>query len=236
MPPDIEENEEIIDEVEDESPSGGSKIVVWLVIFGLAVLFLPLYIISTTVKSTNEKLSTGLEDVQAVLSATPAVPPAQQTLSAQFLSLQKQSQAAGSVSSTLIASYINWPTIMAAVGAYDPNQMNVNSVTQIVNGIRITGRAQQETIAMAYADMLRASGLFDVVAVESITLQSIMITATPMPTATPQPSVTPVPTTAPSGRTQQSALTPMPTIELKVTDFIISVTIKKASAANGRST
>ena len=119
---------------------------------------------------------------------------------------------------------------MASISAFDPNQMTVSSVVQIESGVRITGRAQQEIIAMAYADMLRASNLFDMVAVESITLQSVFITPTPMPTVTPNSAAGPTPTP-----NNAANLTPEPTIELKLTDFIISVTIKKVNAGNGRS-
>lgn len=247
MPPDIEENEDELQDMEDgesEAPSGGSKIVIWLVIGGLAILFLPLYVISTTVKSTNEKLTTQLEDIQVTLSAPPHIEPVQQTLSSQFLDIQQQSKAVGSISSTLVASYINWPKVMAIIGAYDNDQMNVNNVTQISTGIRITGRAKQEIVAMAYADMLRQSGLFDTVAVESIDLQSVIITATSVPTSTPSPTstVTPPPatpaTSVPATATPKVQITPTtnPTMEIKVTEFIISVTVKKENAGDGRST
>jgi len=230
MPPtDVEmDNEEELQEGE-KATAGGSKIVIWLVICALAVLFLPLYVISTTVKKTNEKLTTDIENIQATLSAPAPVNPVKQTLSAQYLDMQNQSSALGSIQSTLLAAHINWPTIMATIGAYDTNQMAVNNVSQIASGIRITGRAKEEIIAMAYADMLRASGLFDVVAVESITLQSVIITVTPSNTAVPAAETTVDPN-------QQMTPTPLPTAEIKVTDFIISVTIKKETATDGRST
>ena len=237
MPPtDIEDDDVELQEGDGETPArSGSKIVIWLVICGLAVLFLPLYIISTTVKNTNDKLSTDLDSIQATLSSTPPISPVQQTLSAQFLDLQNQSKAVGSIRSSLMASHINWPTVMAIIGAYDTNQIAVNNVDQISTGIRITGRAKQEIVAMAYADMLRASGLFETVAVESINLQSVMITVTPMPTAspTPLPAITATPS---SPNKNQATATPVPTIEIKVTDFIISVTMKKENTADGRST
>lgn len=238
MPPtDIEDIEDVSQESEGEAPAGGSKLVIWLVICGLAVLFLPLYVISTTVKSTNLKLTTQLEGIQATLTAPAPVNPLKQTLSAQFLSIQSQSSAMGSIRSTLMASHINWPTIMAIIGAYDTNQMAVNNVDQIATGIRISGRAKQEIVAMAYADMLRASGLFETVSVESINLQSIMITATAMPTAIPSPiPATEVATSQPAQNKTQLTQTPVPTLEIKVTDFIISVTIKKENATDGRST
>ena len=214
----------------DEAPAGSSKIVIWLVLFGLMILFLPLYVVSTTIKSTNEKLTTELEGIQSTLDAPPLVDPAKESLSAQLADIQAQNQALESIRASLMSAYINWPSVMASISAFDPNQMTVGSVVQIESGVRITGRAQQEIIAMAYADMLRASNLFDTVAVESITLQSIFMTATPMPTVTPNsaggPTATPI---------DAANLTPEPTIELKLTDFIISVTIKKVNAGNGRS-
>lgn len=216
---------------EGEAPARGSgKLVLWLIICGLGVLFLPLYIISTTVKTTNEELTTELTNIEATLSATPPVPPELQTLSADFSNTQMQSQTVGSINSTLKDSYINWPTVMAALGAYDLGQMSLTSITQIDKGMRITGRATREIVAMSYADMLRSSGLFDNVAVESITLQSIYITATPTPTTT-APTVE-----ATVDNRSRATVVPVPTIEVKMTDFIISVTMKKATVNDGRST
>jgi len=220
---------------EGEAPArGSSKLVLWLIICGLGVLFLPLYIISTTVKTTNEELTTELADIEATLSATPPVPAELQTLSAEFANTQLQSQTVGSINSTLQDSYINWPTVMAALGAYDLGQMSLTSITQIDNGMRLTGRATREIVAMAYADMLRSSGLFDNVAVESITLQSIFVTATPAPT-TVAPTLDPTLQTTADSRVQPTVAL-IPTIELKMTDFIISVTMKKATVNDGRST
>lgn len=216
---------------EGEAPARGSgKLVLWLIICGLGVLFLPLYVISTTVKTTNEELTTELTNIEATLTATPPVPAELQTLSADFANTQLQNQTVGSINSTLQDSYINWPTVMAALGAYDLGQMSLTSITQIDNGMRLTGRATREIVAMSYADMLRASGLFDNVAVESITLQSVFITATPTPTTT-----APTVEATVDNRSRATAV-PIPTIEVKMTDFIISVTMKKATVNDGRST
>lgn len=227
LPTDNIDNEDEVQEG-DAPPRSSNKLVLWLIICGLGVLFLPLYIISTTVKTTNEELTTELTNIEATLSATPPVDPKLQTLSAEFANTQKQNQAVGSINSTLNNTYINWPTVMAALGAYDLTQMSVTSVSQIEMGMRINGRATREIVAMAYADMLRETGLFETVAVESITLQSVFITATPAPTSGAPTSEATVVT--------QPTIAPLATIEVKMTDFIISVTMKKAIANDGRST
>lgn len=227
LPTDNIDNEDEVQEGE-APPRSSNKLVLWLIICGLGVLFLPLYIISTTVKTTNEELTTELTNIEATLSATPPVDPKLQTLSAEFSDTQKQSQAVGSINSTLNNTYVNWPTVMAALGAYDLSQMSVTSVAQIDMGMRINGRATREIVAMAYADMLRETGLFETVAVESITLQSMFITATPAPTSSAPTSEATVAT--------QATIAPLATIEVKMTDFIISVTMKKAIANDGRST
>lgn len=227
LPTDNIDNEDEVQEGE-APPRSSNKLVLWLIICGLGVLFLPLYIISTTVKTTNEELTTELTNIEATLSATPPVDPKLQTLSAEFSDTQKQSQAVGSINSTLNNTYVNWPTVMAALGAYDLSQMSVTSVAQIDMGMRINGRATREIVAMAYADMLRETGLFETVAVESITLQSMFITATPAPTSSAPTSEATVVT--------QPTIAPLATIEVKMTDFVISVTMKKAIANDGRST
>lgn len=228
LPTDTVDNEDELQE--GDAPPRSSKLVLWLIICGLGVLFLPMYIISTTVKTTNEALTTELTSIEQTLTAPAPIDPRIQTLSAEYSNTQKQSQAVGSINSTLKNTYVNWPTIMAALGAFDLGQMSVTSVTQIDSGMRITGRATREIVAMSYADMLRETGLFDNVAVESITLQSVFITATPSPT-----SETPivVPTVDPRSR---ATAVPVETIEIKMTDFIISVIMKKATATDGRST
>ena len=227
LPTDNIDNEEELQEGE-APPRGSSKLVLWLIICGLGVLFLPMYVISTTVKTTNEELTTELTNIEATLSATPPIDPKIQTLSAEFSDTQKQDQAVGSINSTLNNTYVNWPTVMAALGAYDLGQMSVTSVSQIEMGMRITGRATREIVAMTYADMLRETGLFDNVAVESITLQSVFVTATPEPTTTVPTGEATVDTGAPA------TIVPIPTIEIKMTDFIISVTVKKAIVNDGR--
>lgn len=226
LPPGEIDQDDALQEGDEAPPPRSSKLVLWLIICGLGVLFLPLYVISTTVKTSAEELALDVENISVTLSAPPPVNPTEVTLQAAFASVQSQSKAVDSINGALKDSYVNWPMVMAALGAYDTSQMSLNSVTQTDHVLRVTGRANRELVAMAYADMLRASGLFDDVAVESITLQSIFITATPSPTveATLEATIEPNP---------RATLAPVATVEVKMTDFVISMTMKKAIVNDG---
>ncbi|MBL8116399.1 MAG: PilN domain-containing protein [Anaerolineae bacterium] len=226
LPKDVAELD--VDELEleegEEGSSGGSKIVLWLIIAGLLVLFFPLYVVSTTIQSSTETLTSELSSIEMTLSATVPVNPTQKALEGQFASVQQQNQAASSLQSTLVAAHINWPRVMAAIGAFDINQMYLMEVTQTEMNIRISGRAQQEGFVMAYAELLRQSNLFEAVSVDSISMQDVMPTATLPATALP-------PEATPNG-TPVIEATAAP---IRMAEFVISVTVKK-EAGDGRST
>jgi Tfp pilus assembly protein PilN len=70
---------------------------------------------------------------------------------------------------------------MAVIANYDPAQMALSGLLQAERLVTINGRANDETIVMAYADMLRDSARFGEVKVQAITLVALP-TPTPLPT------------------------------------------------------
>ncbi len=207
------------EENDSPPPRSGSRLALWLIIFGIGLLFLPLYLITTTIKDTSATLQMELDSVQATLSYTPPPNPSQEALNGTLAYVNLQNDALKSLEGTLVGIHIDWPSVMAVIGAYDPVHMGVTAVTQ--NGITIVigGQADNQGTVSAYAEMLRASGQFSEVDVGSITIEIL-------PTPTPTPTPTPVPES-----TAEPVVEPTRTFEPKsIANFLITVTIQvKAS-------
>ena len=174
-------------EAAEEPTSGGpSRFMLWLVAFSLGFLLLPLYLISTTIQENIAPLQDQVATLEIQLSSTPAPNPEEETLSTELLNLSQQISALEAVQAELEANHINWPGVMAQIAAYDQNVIRLTELTQTDVHISLNGAAQDESVVSAYADSLRASDLFDSVAVQSLNLH-ILPTATPAPTATAAP-------------------------------------------------
>jgi hypothetical protein len=185
------------EENESAPPRSGSRLASWLIIFGLGLLFLPLYLITSTIKDTTAELQTELDSLQATLSFTPPPNPSEEALNGTLAYVRLQDDALQSLEGTLVGIHIDWPAVMAIVGAYDPAHMGITAVTQNGSTIVIGGQADNQSTVSAYAEMLRTSGRFGQVDVGSITIE-VLPTPTPTPTATPVPESTAEPTLEPT--------------------------------------
>lgn len=175
------EPDELIEEEESESSGGSSRLILWLIIAGLGILFVPLYLVSATLKESKAPLETELADIQATLTVTPQPDPEEQALRDNLLQLRSQAGELETLYTDLSANHVDWPAAMAVIANYDPSQMALTGLTQAEQLVTLTGRANDETIVMAYADMLRDSARFGEVKVQSITLVALP-TPTPLPT------------------------------------------------------
>jgi Tfp pilus assembly protein PilN len=173
----LNENEE----EESELSGGSSRLVLWLIIAGLGILFVPLYLVSATLKESKAPLETELADIQSTLTITPPPNPTEQALRDNLLQLRGQAGELQTLYDDLSANHIDWPAAMAVIANYDPAQMALSGLLQAERLVTINGRANDETIVMAYADMLRDSARFGEVKVQAITRVALP-TPTPLPT------------------------------------------------------
>lgn len=171
-----------IDEGDEFPPSRGFRMVYWLIILGLGLLFLPLYLIATTIKDSGAELQMELDGLQATLAFTPPANPSEEALTSTLVFVRLEMAALESLQGTLVGMHINWPDVMAVIAAYDPAHMVMNAITQMGNTITIGGQANDPSVISTYAEMLRTSGLFEQVAVGSINIEIL-----PTPTHTPTP-------------------------------------------------
>lgn len=208
-----------MEEGSEDAPRGGSRLTIWLILLGIGLLFIPLYLIGATIKEGGVQIQSTLDVVEATLAYTPPPNPTAEALSGTLVFMRQQSESLKGLQTTLLGVHINWPSVIANIAAYDPEHMSISSVTQTATSITIGGKAAAQSYVTAYADKLRASGLFDQVAVGSITIETL-------PTATPTRTPTPLPNTT-------ATFTPEPTLMVEIQSFAnfqITITMKtKAS-------
>lgn len=197
-------------------PRRYGKIVRVLVIFSLLILFVPLYAVSTVIKTEQNNLQAELDDLNLIMSATPPVNLTREAAMSDLNLASEHNNTLKSVSTTLVALHIQWPSIVGAISGYDPDQVLINTISQENTRIAISGQANAELIVMAYAELLRTSGQFEEVSVQSINSR-LRPTPTPAPTATPLPYQTAV---------SALPLLPLVTEPGKIVDFTIVAVVK----------
>ncbi|MBC7249523.1 MAG: PilN domain-containing protein [Anaerolineae bacterium] len=176
-------------------------VILWLVAMALVTFFLPLYLISTAIRANNSHLEANLQSVRAELTRVYTSAPDVQELMTNLAQLQEAIARLEEAYPTVAAQHTDWPTIMSAIGRYDPKQIALISLTHADNRITLNGRAVNDAAVIAYARSLEESNLFSRVVVQSIQTiatpfaTATSTTATPGATATPTATGSPPPTT-----------------------------------------
>jgi len=188
-------------------PGGLSRtaIVLWLVAAGTALFFLPLYYVAATVSDDVARLENELGSIRASLTNVPTPGPQVRNLLTPLAQAQRQINQVNTVYPTIVAAHTDWPAVMAAIGAYNPDQIALTALTRADNRITLNGRAINRDAVVAYARALEQSNLFSRVIVQSI--QSI---ATPVVTPTVTPTLTPSPIPPTATITPTVILSPTP--------------------------
>ncbi len=172
-------------------PAQSPRIVLWLVVLGLGVLFIPLLLVGQAIKDENESFGAQLERIQKTLTST--APPELKSLAlkGQLSQARLQLAAIQNLKPTLDAGHVDWPAVISALSDYDSTRVTISSLTQVGDRIILTGVADSEMSVMVYAETLRQSKQLGRVVVQAITLQGVptpakgksAITVTPTPVA-----------------------------------------------------
>jgi|GEM_PF-1571899 len=164
--------EMVSEEIEENGKSGSGRLILWLIIFSLAGLIVPLFVTAISMEEANLQLQDELEVLEARLSTT-------HEPGAQVVALQEERDALVSAEGTLVTQledmqtgWINWVDVMLALIDHDPFRLNLQTLTQNTRRLTITGRAVDEAHIIAYRDRLTNSGQFSRVTVQSINLIS----------------------------------------------------------------
>ncbi|MFW5691010.1 MAG: PilN domain-containing protein [Chloroflexota bacterium] len=165
-----------LDEIEADEPKaggGGLRIVLYLLMLTLGILFVPLYLASVTIEDETQALEQELLDLQATLAVTPSIPADEAELRDMLLDLRRESSALQAAATQMSAAHIDWPTIMAALASYDPARMDLTRIEQTGNGLLLNGSAEDEPLVLAYAALLEQFPEFGTVTVQAITLNAV---------------------------------------------------------------
>lgn len=192
--------------LEPEPPSTGPpwrKYIPWLIVAGLAILFLPLYAIATTIGNDAARLEAELSDIQLELASEPTPLPEVQALGEEATRIQEQLSELEAIYSNLSVDHVDWPAAVAAIRNHDPNRITLTSLEQVDNRVLLNGRATDDTAVINYARTLEDSGQFARVIVQSISLTT--------PDATSIAALTPTQTVTPTAEASPTSATPQPT-------------------------
>jgi len=177
-----------------EPPSGSSRtpLVLGLIAAGMAILFLPLFLVSATLNNEVKDLQAELGSVRAAQTRVPTPGLEVQRLLTPLAQTQGQIDQVKRVFPTLAAPRVDWTSVMTAIGSYDPNEIVLTSLTRTDNRLTLGGRAVRESIVLDYARNLEQTGLFSRVIIQSL---QVAPTITPTVTLTPKPPATFAPDT-----------------------------------------
>lgn len=199
----------------DEANQSGLALptILWLGVLGLAVLFLPLYLTSSTLNSEVVRLEAEMAPLQTAMASTPAPLPEEEGLFATLTAVSSQTDQIEAILPTLAANNIDWPAALAVINNVDGSVLQLTSLEQSGNQLIIRGRAMNDEVVTNYTRQLETSGQFAEVDVQSIIkVADSFLSPTPtplLPTASPTSAVTntPVATAVPT----MVPVTPMPT-------------------------
>jgi uncharacterized protein with GYD domain len=191
---------------EPRAASNTARIVLWLIMLSLLVFFLPLYLLSATVKEDNANLEAELTAIQGTLQSPEQIAPEEQALTDTLLHVREQIIELEAVRTDVLSEHIDWPAVMLVIGDYDPMQMQVSGIAQTDFRVALSGQADDEAVVTAYLQRLRESGQF-----ATVTIQAISLRPLPTPTLTPGN-----PPGLPSDSGRQSVVEFTISLELKV--------------------
>jgi Tfp pilus assembly protein PilN len=209
-PFDLEEFETL---EELEEPRQFGSMILWLGVLGLAILFIPLYLMSNTLGSEVTRLEAEILPLQTVLASTPGPLPQDQGLIVTLTAVHNQTDQMAAILPTLEAENVNWNAAMRVINQVDGTGLTLTGIEQAGNQLIIRGRGQNDDFVTTYARQLENSGQFVQVNIQSIAqMPEPFFSPTPtplLPTATPTLAVTntPIPTAVPT----KAPVTPMPT-------------------------
>jgi hypothetical protein len=196
-----------------------NAMVLWLIALSLAMLILPLYLVSAALRDDVVRLEAALRSNREALAELDTLSPDAQELVNSLAEAEALAVQIEEARANILADHTNWVAVMATIGNYDPRQLALTSLTHDDHRIILDGEAADDSAVMRYARDLEESDLFARVAVESInTIPMPRALATPTPTKAPSPETTLMPTQTITPTVIGTA-TPRPTDDYETDDF-----------------
>jgi Tfp pilus assembly protein PilN len=176
-------------------------LVLWLVVIGMLVFFLPLLLASAGIRRDANRLQGDIGFVRQTIVAM-ETPPADVLAAMQERDAALAKAASIQQAATEIATnFVDWPAVMAAVAGHDVSRVALSSVQQSGSEVTLYGRAVNDSAVVSYARQLEASNLF-----LRVVVRSIRAVETPFATA----ALSGAPTVEGPTPTSTQTLTPTP--------------------------
>jgi Tfp pilus assembly protein PilN len=166
------------------------RFIVWLMVAAVALFLIPTYLVSVTVRDAVPAIDIEITALAETIAAPASISAEQEALESELLNVREALSALQPPLQSANAAHVDWPQTMAVIGSYDMLRITLQRVTQSSRQISVAGQAISQTAVTAYADTLRASGLFSrvvILAIDAVTL--------PTPAPVHEGEVSPFPVT-----------------------------------------
>lgn len=165
---------------EQAAPSSkrpASALALWLL--GLTMLFLfgVNFLMYSTIRDGRAPLEQQLKDIKATLDATAPPDAALEAARSQVMEIINVNSELASIYDALTTHYINWPALIHVLSDFQISQMHIDRLVQQDKIITIMGEGIDELQVMTYANVLRDSGFFTRVTIQTLNI----VSPTPVP-------------------------------------------------------
>ncbi|MCA9915913.1 MAG: hypothetical protein KC496_21310, partial [Anaerolineae bacterium] len=145
-----------------EKPKKGSngRLVVWLVAMSMAMLFLPLFLMASTLQEDVLAMETEYAQLSEALSLTPTPDVAAEDIRVTLLQLQSDAVLLTSTYDELANAGLDWFAVMDSLLQYDQEAILLTRIMQEENGLLVEGTATNENAILRYVNTLREADPF----------------------------------------------------------------------------
>jgi hypothetical protein len=163
----------------------------------MILFFFPLYFLAAAANNDVGTIDANIVRVHVALTNVPTPLPEVRAVLTPIAQVQGQIAQIKAVIPPPDSTQADWPTIMQAIGLYDPGEITLVSLSEADQRIALSGLANNETAVVAYVDALQRTNLFSLVSVQSLQLlntQQLTMTLTAGTDFTPVATGTVTPT------------------------------------------
>ena len=131
-------------------PPSQRPLILWLIMFGLLLLFVPLYLFAAAIGANANQLQSELDQAQLDLVSGPTPDLTTVAIQTEVSQVVAEASELDAVQASLDNQQTDWPAIIAAINSYQTGPISLTGVTQTDNRLTITGAAASDAAVIAY--------------------------------------------------------------------------------------
>jgi len=105
-------------------------LILWLIVFGLILLFVPLYLVAAAIGNNANQLQTELDQAQLALVSGPTPDLTTEAIQTQVSQVVDEASQLEAIQANLDTQQTDWPAIMAAINSYQDDPITLNGLTK----------------------------------------------------------------------------------------------------------